>query len=487
MISAIDNPPIALEFHHIEALLLRWVDGPFQDQPAIVTLSESITYRRLACEAMCFGQHLQERTGSHESLRVALMLDSTVASLVSLWGALLAPGNSSIGLFSADTAASKLEQMFRQFNPDVVTAGNELLDRLPNSYSKLPFLKTSGADRVYKNRSGWVDTLPAIRDKRLVLFTSGSEGAPKGVRHSLRTLFPALRNQAAAMGLDYGQKQLLSTSPAHVIGLLGVLRAHLLQATLCIGGGPDLAATVRFIRQQAIDHVHSVPTWLRAFLREWARAGGGPLPFRSVLLSGETVYQSDYAEAIKFLTSECRFIVGLGATEVPTYCFQTWTGQLPEAETVIPVGQAAAGRALRLVDVLGETVPRGETGNLIVSGEDLWLGYWGEPASIRAEFHTGDMGRIDEHGRLHLLGRADSLVKISGFRVNPADLEAALYAYPGIEDVCCVPEPPESFATSTRRLHHFAGSSGARSRSLARVFGRASRTASASRSPHQAR
>jgi amino acid adenylation domain-containing protein len=418
MISAIVNPVTTFESLRVEGLLAQWMDGPFRDQPAIVTSSESISYRQLASDAIHFATRLQELVGSVDNPRVALMLDSTVASLVALWGTLLAPESYTIGLFSADMADARLEQLLRLFNPDAVSAPNEL--------------------RLCDRRSGRIDAGAGARDNLLVLFTSGSEGAPKGVRHSLRTLFPAIRNQATAMGLVSGQKQLLSTSPAHVIGLLGVLRTHLLAATLCIGAGPDLAATVRLVRQEGIHHLHTVPTWLRAFLREWGRAGGGALPFRSVLLSGETVYQSDYAQAVKFLTPECRFVVGLGATEVPTFCFQEWAGQRSEGESPIPVGQAAAGRTLRLVDVSGETVPPGEAGIVVVSGEDLWLGYWDKPAGMPAEFHTGDMGRFDEDGILHLLGRTDSLLKISGFRVNPAELEAALYAHPGIEDVCCV-------------------------------------------------
>jgi hypothetical protein len=96
--SAIVNPRTAFESLHLEALLLQWMDGPFRDQPAIVTSSGSISYRRLASDAVSFGRRLQERTGSLENPRVALMLDSTVASLVALWGALLAPENYSIGL-----------------------------------------------------------------------------------------------------------------------------------------------------------------------------------------------------------------------------------------------------------------------------------------------------------------------------------------------------------------------------------------------------
>lgn len=454
--------PDTFELPCVEPSLQRWLDGSSRRRPAIVTSSESISYGQLLSGVTRFGRYLQPRTGSVENARIALLLDPTVVSIAAFWGTLLASGNHSIGLFNAYMALPKLKRLLRLFNPHVLCAPAGAVDRIREIETAIPLLEAERAQPFSGNDVSSIDVDPAVWDRNLVLFTSGSEGAPKGVRHSLRTLFPALRNQAEAMGMRSGQKQLLSTSPTHVIGLLGVLRTPFLQAALCIGNAKDLSDTVRLVQRESVDHVHTVPTWLRAFLREWDRDHAGPLPFRSVLLSGEPVYQSDYSRAAKSLSPECRFIVGLGATEVPTFCFQNYAGLHSEGSDVVPVGRPAADRKIRLSDTSGITVPPGESGNVVVSGVDLWLGYWDQsgatPRQPLTEFHTADIGRLDEQGLLHLQGRADDLLKVSGFRVTPADLEAALRTHPGIEDVCCV---SNRSAHSPRLLAAYTASAGA--------------------------
>lgn len=390
-----------------------------------------MTFRQLACGAQRCGLELREHA------RPAIVLDASMGSLTAVLGALLAPGRREIGVFDAAMSRQRLDRLLGHFNPDAVIGPAEVLARLDGARPHVPLPETIAPSRDVDVRpveaSAW--------DNVLVLFTSGSEGGPKGVRHSLRTLVPALRNQAAAMDLRDGHTQLLTTSPAHVIGLLGLLRSLFFETTLCLGGGSDVAETVELVRRECVDHLHTVPTWWRAFLREWRRSGEEVLPFHSVLLSGEPVRARDYSATVGLLASQSRFIVGLGATEAPTFCFEHWTGPELEGEATIPVGRAAAGRAIRVAGPTGETVPAGEIGDVIVSGDELWLGYDGEAVertAVHSEFRTGDVGRIDAEGRLHVLGRSDRLVKVAGHRVNPVDLERAIAAYPGIADACCI-------------------------------------------------
>jgi acyl-CoA synthetase (AMP-forming)/AMP-acid ligase II len=93
MSAPILNARSTFESLDLETSLQRWLDGPFRDQPAIVSWSGSISYRRMASDAMRFGHRLQKRIASLENPRVALLLDSTTASVVALWGALLATEN----------------------------------------------------------------------------------------------------------------------------------------------------------------------------------------------------------------------------------------------------------------------------------------------------------------------------------------------------------------------------------------------------------
>ncbi len=104
----------------------------------------------------------------------------------------------------------------------------------------------------------------------------------------------------------------------------------------------------------------------------------------------------------------------------------------------------------RRIAILGEDpesgpVPQGTDGLLAVSRRDpgLMLGYWRRPdeteAAFRGEwFLTGDRARMDEDGALHYLGRADDVMNAGGFRVNPAEVEAALQHHPGVAEAAAV-------------------------------------------------
>ena len=99
-----------------------------------------------------------------------------------------------------------------------------------------------------------------------------------------------------------------------------------------------------------------------------------------------------------------------------------------------------AGVRMAVVDPGSDTVcAAGERGEIVLQGHNVMVGYWNRPEetarALRGGWlHTGDMGFADEHGRFHLVDRAADLVKVAGFRVYPATVEAALRQHPMVVD-----------------------------------------------------
>jgi malonyl-CoA/methylmalonyl-CoA synthetase len=115
------------------------------------------------------------------------------------------------------------------------------------------------------------------------------------------------------------------------------------------------------------------------------------------------------------------------------------------------VGFPLPGVALRIVDEDGREVPQGEIGGIEVRGDNVFSGYWRMPDKTKAEFRadgffiTGDVGRIDARGYVHIVGRAKDLVITGGFNVYPVEVEAEIDAIPGVMESAVIGCPHPDF------------------------------------------
>jgi acyl-coenzyme A synthetase/AMP-(fatty) acid ligase len=100
------------------------------------------------------------------------------------------------------------------------------------------------------------------------------------------------------------------------------------------------------------------------------------------------------------------------------------------------------------VDSQGQPVAREQTGEIVLKGQGLMKGYFGEPEAaqerLRSQgFRTRDMGRVDASGEIALLGRLDDILKIAGHKINPLEVEATLNHHPAVAEsaVLGLPDP----------------------------------------------
>ncbi|WP_410667644.1 amino acid adenylation domain-containing protein [Amycolatopsis sp. cmx-4-68] len=269
-----------------------------------------------------------------------------------------------------------------------------------------------------------------------VVYTSGSTGRPKGVvvgHRSLVNLYGELAARLFPAGgapqrVAHGLPLAFDAAWDPLLWLVGGHEVHLVPEDV----RTDPERYVRFARRRRLAVVEAVPAQL-AGLVDAGLLAGDDRP-RMLLTGGEAVGPS--------LWARLRATPGLTAVNLygPTECtvFTTCCRLADQSEPAI--GRPIANTSVQVVDARLRPVPVGETGELLVGGASLALGYLGDAPLTAARFgtapphwyRTGDRCRCEPDGTLRWLGRLDDQVKIRGHRVEPGEAEQALLALPGV-------------------------------------------------------
>jgi O-succinylbenzoic acid--CoA ligase len=274
----------------------------------------------------------------------------------------------------------------------------------------------------------------------LVLFTSGTTGAPNGVRLTAANCFASAVGSAFRLGVESAERWLAPLSMSHTGGLLPAYRCALYGTTFVVDGRFDPSDTGATIDAEGITTVSLVPTMLeRLFAAGWEP----PEHLQAVLLGG--------APAEPQLIERC---ADSGVPVYPTYGATETASQVATATPEEAVAHAGTvGRPLLFTDVdvldeSGASCAPGEAGEIVVSGPTVSPGYLDPAATDRAfdddgRFHTRDRGHLDVEGRLWVTGRLDDRIITGGEAVQAAIVESAIRSIDGVDTVAAVgiPDP----------------------------------------------
>jgi long-chain acyl-CoA synthetase len=293
----------------------------------------------------------------------------------------------------------------------------------------------------------------------LLLATSGTTGTPKGARiaHASLLVHTALLvSDALRLGPD---DRVLATLPlAHSYGLRITLLAPLVAgAEIVLARRFDAARTLRALHDFQVTFAPVVPTMLAA----WADVPRAPdedlSALRFVLSAGAPLSDTIALRAEARLG--CAVRQGYGMTEATFSAVDA-----PPAPRVLgSVGRAVLGVELRIVDADGRAVPPGETGELVVRGHHVMLGYDddAETEAVRLPngfLRSGDLGHIDADGRVWVTDRRKDLILRGGANVAPSTVERALATAPGVRAVAVFGVPHDYYGEEVvAALHLDAG------------------------------
>ncbi|XUL85675.1 amino acid adenylation domain-containing protein [Streptomyces galilaeus] len=411
---------------------------------AVEHAGESLTYAQLLGSAGEMARRLAARGVGHGDV-VAVALPRGIDAVTTILGVLLA--GAAYCPLDPKAPADRTAQLLADAAPAlVVTTGDRAAD-FPDHAVLLPSQPDSAAATV--------PSPPGPADLAYVLHTSGSTGRPKGVEIE----HGALAHFVAAATHRYGvqrEDRVLQFAPLHFD-----TSVEELFLTLCAGGtsvirADDMTESVPHFLDECARLRVSVLDLPTAYWHELAYAistGAGALPesVRTVVIGGEA--------ALPERVDRWRKAVGTSVTLLNTYG--------PTEATVVATVADLHDPALDPGDVpIGLPLPGTRAavadGELYLLGDALARGYRGAPVSDSSRFaplaalpgaprayRTGDLADVGEDGQLRFLGRADEEFKISGHRVQPAEIESALLTHPRVREAAVV---GQILPDGTRRL-----------------------------------
>ena len=410
------------------------------ERVALWTPSRQWTYAELDAEVTATSHYLQRR-GIRRETRVAVHLDRGPEMVIVLW-ALWRAGGVAVPLSTRLPIAEVGRQAEWVGSEVLISAKTDVREHASDA------LTCWGLDELAiegRNRSEAPGERGLSADRpATIIFTSGSTGSPKAVLHTWRNHLYSAKGSNANLPLRPGDRWLLSLPLYHVGGLAVLVRCAVAGATVAV---PDKTAMhADALANTGATHVSLVATQLRRLLD--ATDGPPPTSLQAVLLGGgpipEALLRRGYERGWPLLTS-------YGCTEMASQVTTTSPGA--PFDDLRTAGRRLPHRRVQIND-----------GQIMVAGAPLFAAYvtpqgLEDPRTGDGWYPTGDRGRFDASGRLHVLGRMDRMFVSGGENVQPEEIETALERIDGVERAVVEPVPsaeygqrPVAFLRTTRSL-----------------------------------
>jgi long-chain acyl-CoA synthetase len=410
----------------------------FGDRDAVLSGDDRISFAELDARSDAFARHLAD-LGVVRGSRVAVMLTNrpefvVVVNAISKLGAasvLLSPAWKAL---EVDHAVGLTEA--RQGIGDDPGAGVlRELDDLEVLDLDDPATLTAA---LAHDTAPLPDPGVGPADDSVFVFSSGTTGMPKAVRHTHASIGAATRHWCAALGLGPDDRFQVATPPSHILGLLNLLAAAEAGATVRLHRRFDLDELLARIAAERMTLEMAVAPIALAMANHPSIEEYDLTSLRYIMW-GATPVTPSVAETVTARTG-VRFLPAYGASEFPVLACNPVDD--PSAWRLDSAGLPPAEVELRAVDLDTRAVlPPGEVGEIQARGPSVMAGYLPDDANDEA-FHdgwyrTGDVGWLEAEGWVHLTDRSKEMIKVKGFQVAPAEIEGVLHGHASVVD-CAV-------------------------------------------------
>ena len=269
----------------------------------------------------------------------------------------------------------------------------------------------------------------------VLVFSSGTTGMPKAVRHTRASFAAAVGHWRDALRLTADDRIQIATPPSHILGLLNIVTALETGALVRLHRRFDLDRLLHHIESDRIT-VEMAVAPIALAIASHPKLESYDLSSLRYIMWGATPVTPSVAETVTRRTG-VGWVPAYGASELPVIACNPLDGARLDS-----AGRPVPGVSVRVVSLeTGEPVEPGQTGEIQARSASLMAGYL--PAEATADafsdgwYRTGDIGNLDAGGWLRITDRSKEMIKVRGFQVAPAEVEAVLFGHPAVAD-CAV-------------------------------------------------
>jgi long-chain acyl-CoA synthetase len=408
---------------------------------------ECYTYRELDGLSNAMANELAAR-GVGPGTRVALMCSNRPEFVLAVFGTLKL--GASIVMISPAWKETEIAHAIGLTAPALVLCDGDTDDRLTSIVAAEDVIHLD-RDRVFEmllQASGQRPELDLdwVVTEAVLVFSSGTTGMPKAVRHTHASLGAGTIHWASALGLTSDDRFQVATPPFHILGLLNLFVSVYAGSSVRLHRRFDLDAVLHYIEADRITLEMAVAPIALAMANH-PDLESYDLSSLRYIMWGATPVTPSVAETVT-ARSGVPFLAAYGASEVPVITSNPVNR--PDAWRLDSAGLPLNDVRLRIVDLeTGEEQPSGQEGEIQISSPSAMAGYLPEEANAEAFadgwYRTGDVGWLEPEGWLHITDRVKEMIKIKGFQVAPAEIEAVLHGHPAVID-CAVFGAPDELA-----------------------------------------
>jgi amino acid adenylation domain-containing protein/thioester reductase-like protein len=421
------------------------------DAVAVIFEDRQLTYRELNQKANQLAHYLIE-LGVKPEVLVGVCVERSLEMIVALL-AILKAGGAYVPLDPA-YPQERLTYMLEDSQAKVLLTQSYSIKNLSQGTTKLICLD-SDVDAIGKCSINNPQSEVTRDHLAYVIYTSGSTGKPKGVAMPHAPLCNLLNWQLEQSSVSVGSRTLQFTPISFDVSFQEIF------STLATGGilvliseqkRRDPLLLLKFLRDNFIERLFLPFVALKQLAEVAERESNKSINLKEVITAGEQLRITSAIAQWFGQMPNCTLHNHYGPSESHVVTAFTLTGSPQEWPVLPPIGRPIANTQIHILDSQLKPVPIGVTGELYIGGICLAKGYLNRPELTAEKFipdhlsqqpgerlyKTGDLARHLPDGNIEYMGRIDQQVKISGYRVEPGEIEAALEQYPQVREAVII-------------------------------------------------